>query len=92
MIGYGLFIESLYLLEHIDYVKNFIGVEYVGIGADYDGVDRTPVGAEDVSKFPHIFAALLDIGWTEAELIKLAGGNIMRVLKENEQVVNVKII
>jgi membrane dipeptidase len=47
---------------------------------------RTPQGAEDVSKYPNVFEALLDIGWTEGDLIKLAGANIMRVLKSAEQV------
>ena len=74
------------ILDHIDYVKNFIGADHVAIGADFDGMPRTPQGAEDVSKYPNVFEALLDIGWTEGDLIKLAGANIMRVLKSAEQV------
>lgn len=72
--------------EHIEYVRNHIGVDYIGIGADYDGVPLTPVGAEDVSKYPNVFAELIDRGWTEEDLAKIAGGNIIRVFKEVEKV------
>jgi membrane dipeptidase len=63
-----------------------IGVDYIGIGADYDGVNLTPVGVEDVSTYPHLFRALIDNGWKTEELVKLAGANILRVLKDNEKV------
>ena len=53
------------IVEHIQYVKKLIGVDYIGIGADYDGVLITPDEAEDVSKFPNVFAQLLAEGWTE---------------------------
>jgi membrane dipeptidase len=61
-------------------------VDYIGIGADYDGVDLTPVGLEDVSGYPNVFAALIDNGWSEEDLAKLAGGNVIRVFKEVEKV------
>jgi len=70
--------------KHIQYVKDKIGVDFVGIGADYDGVSLTPVGLEDVSKYPQLFASLLEDGWTEQELAKLASGNVLRVMKANE--------
>ncbi len=61
-------------------------MDYIGIGADYDGVDLTPVGLEDVSGYPNVFAALIDNGWSEEDLAKLAGGNVIRVFKEVEKV------
>jgi len=61
-------------------------VDYIGIGADYDGVDLTPVGLEDVSGYPNVFAALIDKDWSEEDLAKLAGGNVIRVFKEVEKV------
>jgi membrane dipeptidase len=72
--------------DHIQYIKNFIGADYVGIGGDYDGVSRTPAGLEDVSKYPALFQNLRDRGWTDEELKKLAGGNILRVFAKVEEV------
>ena len=63
-----------------------IGIDHIGIGADYDGVDITPTKIEDVSTYPNLFSALIDEGWNTEDLIKLAGGNIMRVLKDVEKV------
>lgn len=68
-------------------MKNLLeGVDNIGIGADFDGVDDTPPDVVDVSKYPDLFAALLEKGWTEEELAKIAGKNIIRVLTENEKV------
>ncbi|ESP01790.1 hypothetical protein LOTGIDRAFT_200091, partial [Lottia gigantea] len=72
--------------DHIDYIKTLIGVDYVGIGADYDGVERVPEGLEDVSTYPALFAELLNRGWTEPDLKKLAGENLIRVFKRTEEV------
>ncbi|KAK3594948.1 hypothetical protein CHS0354_009335 [Potamilus streckersoni] len=72
--------------DHIDYIKKLIGVEYVGIGADYDGVPTFPVGLEDVSKYPVLFAELINRGWTDEELRMLAGKNLIRVFTKVEQV------
>ncbi|XP_057317374.1 dipeptidase 1-like [Hydractinia symbiolongicarpus] len=74
------------LLEHINYIKNFIGSEYVGLGSDYDGVPEVPIGLEDVSKFPEILVKLAEQGWTDYELRNLAGGNIIRVFKKVERI------
>ena len=60
------------------------GIDHVGIGADFCGVTLTPEGAEDVSKYPIVFAVLLEQGWTEEELGKLASNNLIRVLREVE--------
>ncbi|XP_052806073.1 dipeptidase 1-like [Mya arenaria] len=72
--------------DHIDYIKNLIGVDHVGIGADYDGAESFPVGLEDVSKYPDLFAELVKRGWSDIDLQKLAGRNVLRVFREVEKV------
>jgi membrane dipeptidase len=58
----------------------------VGIGSDFDGIDSTPDGLEDVSKFPDLFAELIRRGWSDGDLRKLAGQNLLRVFRTAEQV------
>jgi membrane dipeptidase len=70
----------------IDHVKQIAGVDHVGIGSDFDGISETVVGLEDVSKFPAIFAELARRGWSQRDLEKLAGGNVLRVLRDAERV------
>lgn len=70
--------------EHFDYIKNKIGVDYVGVGADYDGVPQMPVGLEDASTYPDLFAELARRGYKEEELKKIAGENFLRVFKDVE--------
>jgi len=72
--------------DHIDHIKNQIGADFVGIGGDYDGVDTLPSDLEDVSTYPNLFAELLGRGWTESELEKLAGRNLVRVFRDAEKV------
>jgi len=72
--------------DHIDHVANLSGIDHVGIGSDFDGIDSTPVGLEDVSTFPALFAELSRRGWNEEELAKLAGENLLRVMGEAETV------
>ncbi|KAK6976061.1 dipeptidase 1 [Biomphalaria glabrata] len=72
--------------DHIDHIKNLIGVDHVGIGSDYDGVPRMPEGLEDVSKFPNLIAELQKRGWSSEDLEKLAGRNLLRVFKEVDKV------
>lgn len=72
--------------DHIDHVRDEIGVEYIGIGGDYDGIPTLPEGLEDVSTYPDLFAELLKRGYTEEELEKIAGLNMLRVLREAEEV------
>ncbi|XP_048754053.2 dipeptidase 1-like [Ostrea edulis] len=74
------------IVRHIEYVRDLIGVDYVGIGADYDGVDVFPDGAEDVSKYPYVFEVLINRGWSDSDLIKLAGGNLLRVFRAVETI------
>jgi membrane dipeptidase len=71
--------------DHIEHVRQVAGVDHVGIGSDFDGIDYTPVGLEDVSKFPELFAELIRRGWSDDDLKKLAGRNLLRVLRAAEQ-------
>ena len=72
--------------DAIEHVRQVAGVDHVGIGSDFDGITEWPVGLEDVSKFPALFTELARRGWTETDLKKLAGGNVLRVFKQAEQV------
>lgn len=72
--------------DHIDYIRDLIGVDYIGIGGDYDGIPTLPLGLEDVSTYPDLFAELLMRGYTEEELKKIAGLNMLRVLRDAEAV------
>lgn len=70
----------------IDHVKQVAGVDHVGIGSDFDGITDVVVGLEDVSKFPDLFAELARRGWTEQDLRKLAGENLLRAFAQAEAV------
>ncbi|HLS47888.1 MAG TPA: dipeptidase [Gemmatimonadales bacterium] len=72
--------------DHIDHVRRVAGVDHVGIGADYDGTDWLPEGLEDVSAYPNLFAELIRRGWSDADLRKLAGQNVLRAMREAEAV------
>ncbi|MFI7542541.1 dipeptidase [Actinoplanes sp. NPDC049599] len=71
--------------DHVEHVRAVAGPEHVGLGGDYDGCDRFPVGLEDVSGYPRLLAELARRGWSGAELELLTGRNILRVLRETEQ-------
>ena len=72
--------------DHIEHVRKLAGVDNVGLGGDFDGIDEVVVGLEDVSTYPALLAELSRRGWTEAELRKLAGENALRALKQAETV------
>jgi membrane dipeptidase len=72
--------------DHMDHLRQVAGIDHVGIGSDFDGISSVPVGLEDVSKFPDLIAELLRRGWTETEVKKVAGLNILRVMREAERV------
>ena len=72
--------------DHIEHVRRIAGVDHVGIGSDFDGIPENVVGLEDVSTFPTLFAELAHRGWSDADLAKLASGNVLRVLAEAERV------
>ena len=72
--------------DHVEHVREVAGADHVGLGGDYDGVDRQPAGLEDVSGYPRLIAELLDRGWSDADLARLASGNALRVLRDAEAV------
>ncbi|MEA2692690.1 MAG: rane dipeptidase [Acidobacteriota bacterium] len=72
--------------DHVDHVRKVAGVDHVGLGSDFDGITRTPLGLEGVSQYPVLLAELLRRGWTDEEIGKLAGDNVLRVLGEAERV------
>ncbi|XP_069678745.1 dipeptidase 1-like [Periplaneta americana] len=74
-------------VAHINHVRRIAGVDSVGLGAGYDGINFTPEGLEDVSTYPTLFAALIGTGqWSIEDLKKLAGLNFLRVMQEVEKV------
>ena len=62
------------------------GIDHVGLGGDFDGVDALPDGITGVDAYPRILAALMENGWTEADIRKLAGENVLRVMRAVEAV------
>jgi len=71
--------------DHVEHVREVAGVDHVGIGSDYDGVDWLPEGLEDTSTYPALIAELLRRGWSEEDCGKLASGNIIRTLRAAEE-------
>ncbi|QDV52054.1 Membrane dipeptidase (Peptidase family M19) [Gimesia fumaroli] len=74
------------VVDHIDHIAKVAGVEHVGIGSDFDGVSTLPQQLEDVSTYPLITQALLDRGYTDQQIKQIMGQNLMRVLRQAEQV------
>jgi len=70
--------------DHVEHVRRVAGIGHVGIGGDFDGTPDLPVGLEDVSYYPALFAELRRRGWSEADCQALAGGNILRVMRDAE--------
>ncbi|XP_052091742.1 dipeptidase 1-like isoform X2 [Mytilus californianus] len=75
-----------HVTDHINYIKDLIGIDYVGIGSDFDGIPSYTTGLEDVSKYPELFTELHRQGWTPDELQKLAGENFIRVFRKVEKI------
>src|SRR5688500_3693879 len=74
------------LIDHIDHIVKVAGVDYVGIGADFDGANDMPEGAKDVSMLPNITYELLKRGYSEPDIRKILGGNLLRAFAEAERV------
>jgi membrane dipeptidase len=73
--------------DHIEHVREVAGADHVGIGSDYDGIDGTaPTGLEGVETYPALFRELIRRGWSDSDLAKLAGGNLLRAMARAEQV------
>jgi len=75
-----------HLIDHIDHIAQVAGAENVGLGSDYDGVSVLPTQLEDVSSYPLITQALLDRGYEPEQIVQILGGNLLRVMKQAEQV------
>lgn len=79
------------LLKHIDHVAKTAGVDNVGLGSDFDGISgMAPVGMEDVSKYPVLVKGLIDLGYSDTDIRKIMGLNILRVLRQTEEVARQK--
>lgn len=74
------------VVKHIRHIGELIGYDHVGIGTDYDGIDKTPEGLEDVSKFPDLIAEMLKQGISDEDAAKVAGRNVLRVWAEADRV------
>ena len=68
------------VVDHVEHVREVAGVEHIGLGGDYDGVDRLPTGLEDVSSYPRLLAALADRGWSDEDLARLTCRNVLRAM------------
>jgi len=72
--------------DHIDHIRAVAGVDHVGLGSDFDGVSETPAGLDGVDKYPALLAELARRGWSDDDLGKVAGGNLLRVMAQVEAV------
>jgi len=74
------------VVDHIDHIVKFAGIDCAGLGSDYDGISRTPKQLEDVSTYPYITQELLNRGYTKDDILKILGGNVLRVFRDAEKV------
>jgi membrane dipeptidase len=77
-------VEWTEILQHIDHIAKLVGVDHVGLGSDFDGA-TVPFGMEDASQLPKLTKALLERGYSEADVRKILGGNTLRVMEEVER-------
>jgi membrane dipeptidase len=76
-----------WLLDHFDHAVKVAGVDHVGLGSDFDGADdQFPEGLEDMSKIPNLVRGLIDRGYSDEDILKILGGNTLRVMREVERV------
>lgn len=73
------------VVAHIDHVRQIAGIDAIGIGSDFDGIECTPEGLDDVSKFPSLTRALLEKGYSAADIKKIYGGNTLRLMRQVEK-------
>jgi membrane dipeptidase len=72
--------------DHIDHIRQVAGIDHVGLGSDFDGIPETPRGLEGVDKYPDLLAELMRRGWSDGDVAKVAGANVLRVMAECEHV------
>lgn len=70
------------VVQHINYIVNLVGIDYVSIGSDFDGIGSVPAGLEDVSKYPELTKRLIQEGYSNKDIYKILGGNFLRVFNE----------
>jgi membrane dipeptidase len=78
------------VVAHIDHIRQIAGINAIGIGSDFDGIDCAPVGLEDVSKFPNLTRALLEHGYSAEDIRKIYGQNLLRVMRTVEKIASAK--
>jgi membrane dipeptidase len=74
------------IADHVEHIREVAGIDHVGLGSDFDGIEDAPVGLEGVDKYPALLAELMRRGWTDADIAKLAGENVLRVMTQVEKV------
>ena len=74
------------VVAHLDHVREVAGIDHIGLGGDYDGVDWLPEGLEDVSSYPRLLAALSEGGWSDTDLARLTCRNVLRTMRDVEDV------
>jgi membrane dipeptidase len=72
--------------DHIDHIRQVAGIDHVGLGSDFDGIPDTPRGLEGVDKYPDLLAELMRRGWSDGDVAKLAGANVLRVMADIEHI------
>jgi membrane dipeptidase len=72
--------------DHVEHIRQVAGVDHVGLGSDFDGIPDAPIGLEGVDRYPALLQELMRRGWSDADIAKLAGGNLLRALGTAEQV------
>lgn len=72
------------LIQHIIHIIDLVGVDFVGLGSDFDGITSAPIGLDDVTTYPIITKALIEKGYSTEDINKILGGNLLRVLEKNE--------
>jgi membrane dipeptidase len=75
-----------HVADHIDHIRRIAGIDHIGIGSDFDGISSVPRGLEDVSTFPNLIAVLLRRGYTESDVRKISGQNVLRAMRRMEEV------
>ena len=73
------------LMDHLDYIVKLIGVDHVGLGSDFDGIESAPKELNDVSDYPLVTKALLSRGYSKTDIDKILGGNFIRVFKASSK-------
>jgi membrane dipeptidase len=73
------------IVDHIDHVVKLVGIDHVGIGSDFDGIQVVPADLKSVADLPNLTAELLKRGYSESDIDKILGGNMLRVMEEVEK-------